>query len=38
MMPDKKEKSFAEQLLKGAREAAVHASGDREVVRASSVT
>jgi putative transcriptional regulator len=38
MMSGKKEESFAEQLLKGAREAAAHASGDPEVVRASSVT
>jgi putative transcriptional regulator len=38
MMPGKKEESFAEQLRKGAREAVAHASGDREVVRASSVT
>jgi DNA-binding transcriptional regulator YiaG len=38
MMPGNKKESFAEQLLKGAREAAAHASGDREVVRASSVT
>lgn len=37
-MPGKKEESFAELLLKGAREAAAHASGDREVVERSSVT
>jgi putative transcriptional regulator len=37
-MAGKKEESFAELLLKSAREAAAHASGDREVVRSSSVT
>jgi putative transcriptional regulator len=37
-MPGKKEESFAELLLKGAREAAAHASGDPDVVRRSSVT
>ena len=37
-MPGKKKASFAELLLKGAREAAAHASGDRAVVRRSSVT
>lgn len=37
-MPGKKEESFAELLLKGAREAAAHASGDQEVARRSSVT
>jgi DNA-binding transcriptional regulator YiaG len=38
MMPGNEEPSFAELLLQGAREAAAHASGDREVVRGSSVT
>lgn len=37
-MAAKKEATFAESLLQGAREAAAHASGDGEMVRRAKVT